>query len=422
LPTNSLSSAAISLGYAPAKALNQLAVAKWQGKIFSWVYLIAIFSFPVSSYIAEFAGIQSNILSIAARGITLLATLYYAGFMVYHGLFRPIRLVFIFLLFWVLYIVRIVYDTTNTPYLLGRPAIDYYLFGILISFLCTIPYFVPVRYNTRQLYFRIWMLLLVLSTVGLYNNLTSDTLFFMRSGGNERLNPITFGLHAALLGALSLFYFTQSVQKTLWRMVALGGLAISITNIALSASKSPTLFLCISILIFCYYQFLRRRIFAVLMVIGVLIAGVAYVLGSSSAEAFMLVLDRFVNIDSDLSSLERIEMLQNAIDQFTQHPFWGSFLEERIFKEYPHNLVVESFMALGLVGGIVFVSYYLWAWFSMIRYVRSGQLDAVGFICLSMLVVTVFSGGLAFATDFWISTAVISCLARNTRYSDPLAG
>ena len=67
-------------------------------------------------------------------------------------------------------------------------------------------------------------------------------------------------------------------------------------------------------------------------------------------------------------------MVSGAVNQFFESPVFGSFLEEKIFKEYPHNLLLESFMATGILGGLLFVIYYLrFLWVTMRNIFRSNQ-------------------------------------------------
>ena len=91
---------------------NLEVVSSKQQTNFEWVYIISLLSYPFSSYISEFLGLGSNILSVVSRAVTLFSVLAYAGFLISNGLFRPVYIFYVFLFFWILYSVRIMYDTT----------------------------------------------------------------------------------------------------------------------------------------------------------------------------------------------------------------------------------------------------------------------------------------------------------------------
>jgi O-antigen ligase len=125
-------------------------------------------------------------------------------------------------------------------------------------------------------------------------------------------------------------------------------------------------------------------------------------------DMLLLVITRFTDIADDTSSVERWDMLSGGFIQFLKEPLLGSFLEERISREYPHNLVVESFMATGLVGGTLFVLYYVASIRSMAGVLFQTGLSFISLATLSVIILSLFSGGLSFSVDFWFNTAVIN--------------
>jgi hypothetical protein len=180
------------------------AVGHAQGRLFVFSFLSCIFAYPLSSYISEFLGIQSNILSIMARACTLAMVLLYFGFLLLNNLFRPVPAFYLFVLFWLFYVIRILHDTLLYGWMLGRPPSEYYLFAFVLSFFCSFPFFVPVVIPVKFMEKITMGILVVLNLLGAWNILSADSLFMERLGGNERLNPILFGMLAAMLAALSI--------------------------------------------------------------------------------------------------------------------------------------------------------------------------------------------------------------------------
>jgi hypothetical protein len=134
----------------------------------------------------------------------------YIFFLVYYRIFRPNIFFYLFCLFWFIYGIRIINDTTTSAWQLGRSTGEYFLFAFVLCFLCSIPFFVSVRYPLKRIENWAFYILIVLNILGLYNNLNADNIFVERLGGNEKLNPIAFGMQAALLIIVSLIKLINS--------------------------------------------------------------------------------------------------------------------------------------------------------------------------------------------------------------------
>jgi hypothetical protein len=91
-------------------------------------------------------------------------------------------------------------------------------------------------------------------------------------------------------------------------------------------------------------------------------------------------IDRFNLVKAsveDGSVLYRIIVLNKGLETFYDHPFTGLGIGSSGISltgfdevEYPHNLVVESLMELGIIGGIVYLAIYLYFFVYNLRIVR----------------------------------------------------
>jgi O-antigen ligase len=73
---------------------------------------------------------------------------------------------------------------------------------------------------------------------------------------------------------------------------------------------------------------------------------------------FPLIYNRFINIQADGSTHERIAAYNDAWKQFINAPIVSSdfVLTSGIGRGwYPHNIVLESLIALGIIGGIIII-------------------------------------------------------------------
>jgi O-antigen ligase len=386
---------------------NVLKISKRNEVLFGIVYVISLFSYPLSSYISGFLGIESNILSIGARALTVSSISFYIFFLIRNGLFRPTWVFYLFLVFWIIYAIRIIYDTSTYSWMLGRPTNEYILFAFVLCFTCTIPLYIQVKLPGIILENVVFYLLLLLNLLGLYNNLTADNLFLERLGGNEKLNPIIFGNLASYLLVISFLKFLRFNNS--WAILVLLVIAIcmALTNLFIAASKSPIIFTILSLFLMTIFYIRKKNIKAVILLILTIAIGISSIFVLGLQDIFLLTLLRFSEISSDNSSVERLDQLMGGLNQFLKNPLFGDFLEERVSREYPHNLVLESFMATGIVGGSLFLCFFIGFIFVTFYNIFKSHLHFMTFIALSALVVSFFSGGLSFSVDFWIAAPIM---------------
>ncbi len=250
-----------------------------------------------------------------------------------------------------------------------------------------------------------WGILVGLNLMGAWNILTADSIFLERLGGNERLNPILFGMLAAMLAAQSLVRLLQPGNLLAVKLIHIATVLLGFFNLVASASKSPVLFfltVLFGLMIFHSRKGNKKSLFLLLFILA---GGVAAIFIYGLQDMLLLLLTRFTDITDDASSLERWEMLSGGFIQFLQEPFFGSFLEEKIWKEYPHNLVVEAFMATGIIGGTIFVLFYAFALRAAFKLLFVTGFSFISLSVLSVVILSMFSGGLSFSSDFWVVSA-----------------
>jgi len=154
----------------------------------------------------------------------------------------------------------------------------------------------------------------------------------------EAVNPITLG-HAAtttLIAALCLLRRPLRAAGMPW---LLAGCAAAAATLLLAASRGPLLCLAAAGLT---YAAATRRWYWLLLMAAVLLPWVT----DPNSELWI----RFASIEEDESALERLVLQANAIEQFLANPIFGSAFVELELQTYPHNLLIETAMALGLVG------------------------------------------------------------------------
>ncbi|MBS1590240.1 MAG: O-antigen ligase family protein [Bacteroidetes bacterium] len=370
--------------------------------------LFFFYSFPILTYVYELIHTQSNSLSIALRAITLI----YAIFLVYFN-FSKRRFYtsidfWLFLGFWIAYTPRIIYDTTFNTHYLGQKPIDYILFGLMLGFFSSLPFFNKFKVDESKLEQNIYFITALLCVCGLLYALSSEKLFIDRVRGNHKLNELSFSIIAATLMIISVKRIFMKGVVFLWKPIAFLTLVLGIGCLLISGSKSPMLCFLIFLLLF-IFQSLKASPIKVLIMFCLALSLIIYIIIQFDLFFMFEILTRRIShFSSDQSTLARNRSLSGAWSQFLDSPFIGSFIEEKMTRQYPHNMVLEAFMALGILGGLLFFVLYLR--FAVRTFLLSWrtQFSIIPVLAMLHFVVSLSSGSLGFDYEFWASFALIA--------------
>lgn len=305
-----------------------------------------------------------------------------------------------FLAFLVLYFLRLLYD-----YFAGAPgdpgtALVFYGAAVMIPALalCTArPGFIDWRRTG-------WRLVVVggLTCVGalaMFQLQLDEALVESGRLEAQRLNTITMGYTAVttMLSALYLLPGSNAKQRLL--LAGLGGAATQ--ALFLSAARGPLVALVVCLV---FYMVFARRFFWPLLLSAACVAVVLADPESILITRFMILWEG--GAVNDLSASERLEFQGRAWEQFLGSPVLGSGFAEKVSGTYPHNIVIEAFMATGVVGVILLVFLLVRAIRCSTWMVRAGDLLPV-LLLVQYAVNSQISGSLAASDALWATTAVV---------------
>jgi O-antigen ligase len=243
---------------------------------------------------------------------------------------------------------------------------------------------------------------------------SQDVTLHGRYQGNDILNSVSYGHMGVTAIILGLFVLLQIGRvKRAWYLrvgaaatVCLGAFSI------LAASSRGALVAGIVVVPLIGYLGLRcgSRFITVAMCI------VLAVVFSVSATYFSrngLKLDRLLasaaayDTTSDSVNI-RHSMIRDAWLEYMDHPWLGSSIVERNALIYPHNALVEAFMATGTFGGSAFALLILAAIYRAMRFIRRDPAMAWIPVCfLQQLIGAMFSGGLYGNVPLWGMMAIM---------------
>jgi O-antigen ligase len=255
-----------------------------------------------------------------------------------------------------------------------------------------------------------------------------------RVGANERLNAISSSLYSSCLIAISFKRTFLSKTSLVSVLTNICCLSVGLYSLLLTSSRGPLLFLSIYLILLLFHSARSNMPKTLAIILFVVIGFVGIIQYFGLGEIFYeMFISRFTTVAGssiDESAEGRAVAYQGAISQFLSSPFIGSFLEERTLKQYPHNIIIESFMALGIFGGLLFVVIYSRCVFFCISDLIKSNFSALFTISLGSCVIVLFSGGLAFSIDFWFGYALSAvffakmrkqrCRTIDTKYANNL--
>jgi len=393
--------AAIPLA-APDAAPPQAAGRSVNTSLYALFLALALTGYPLAGVVTSALGREGPTISYAFRILVLVLGAGLSGQAVLRG--RPRMLPVLLLIFFSLYVVRLYYDAFIDP----LPGADFaFLFYVSVVLApCLAVALASDGYDeTKFALSTFWVgsvacvSITLLDAAGWAVSRLEDTgrLSF------DALNPITVGFTGL---------FTLLAIIALWRQrprlipAFLVGGAFAIYSIIEAASRGPAAAgaFAIAVLALARRNFL---LFALLLAAG---AYFAYFADDTSLK----LLSRFEGVGTDASSAERLFFLQNSIREALDHPLFGHAYAETVTFQSPHNLIIESGLAIGLLGVAIMVVIY----FQIVRrawlLAKAEHEFLAGLLCCAFVNANL-SAALWSSVEFWIPVILGAEAARRLK-------
>lgn len=382
---------------------------------------LALGGFPLVLGIASLLNIESQTLSVPYRGSILALSLLCLFLSLsqrrddwYWG---PARIpLFVFL---ILYTFRLLIDTLfPTPNSAFEPWLIW-LFFFGIGIIPMWPFLVKASPVIRWAAVK-WLYGYLLAgavvnlgvSVASYQALDSE-VFAGGRAATETLNAISLGQLGASLSLISLYLILRKkggwLQKSAGNLVLGASIFLGAAILMASGSRGPLVAFVIALGLYVLVNF-RKLGGSIFFGIGLVVLALLSALSAIVSSTDLVALQRFeVLLDdplSDMSFSGRVELARDAFDQFLANPFLGSALVELESGYYPHNIVLESFMATGLFGGLAFVAFCVVCLRIALRNLKSDE-AWIGLFFIQYFVGNLFSGSLFIGWNFWITMACV---------------
>ena len=219
----------------------------------------------------------------------------------------------------------------------------------------------------------------------------------------ERLNPISMGVYSSICFLSCSLTIRNGSASRQTRLIATLGIALAFVVLILSNSKGPLLSLIVTII------FINRK--------NVVYLGEFFLLATASVLLMLSLTDLMSGLieriallasgELDESSLERLTGLSRAYEMFLENMVFGSAaIIPNSIVGYPHNLIFETAMALGIIGLLVLSVVCLSALKIIVKFEHHNTISAlfIFFACFSMVSGSLYSS----ASFFFLLACIIS--------------
>lgn len=218
--------------------------------------------------------------------------------------------------------------------------------------------------------------------------------------GFSKLNPITLG-HVGCTTVLAVVVVWND-RRDWWRWAGMAGGFLGITVLIYAASRGAivTLVVCLVLVVVC------RKLWSQALAVGTLAVFAIPVLAIFDLEA-LLRQTGLSKIGTDQSSGERFDVIGIAFQEIGNNWTFGSSYTLPDGLGYPHNIFVEAFMAMGVLGFTLFAALCIRTGIAAARNLgdKNGMLALIFF---QFILAGQFSGALyAGWPGFWVTMAVL---------------
>ena len=318
---------------------------------------------------------------------------------------------FIFLF---LYSCRLVYSVyLGNEILLYSDKNQYVLYWFCMCVIPGINFLFLEKFSSIKYIYVAWISLALIIIPSLFKDIHTSSQFSEQGRlATAAINPISLGHYATSVSLISFYiilnkssFHNKLPSITNHTLVYLTTFATGIVITFLAGSRGPLLALLIcSVLLLTSCQ-LKNKISNYTLWALILLL-VLFCVSNTFIGKENLLLNRLLSTGDDLDGADsqtRGYVYYMAIQLFLEHPIIGFGLELPNAEGYPHNLYLESFLAIGVSGGLIFiiiVTYTLMVSIKLI-FAKSSQWQWIGVLFIQYFIGGCFSGALYGSSSFW---------------------
>lgn len=266
----------------------------------------------------------------------------------------------ILIIYWILLVLRMVYDIffRSDVYLVDTAQLWLYVFGICLAGIFTaLKTYDSIDYEKSFKW--VWWAFFFVLVMTLFSNqaLLSNTDTDYRIDGNIALNTISFGNLGVTATFLTLYMFLEERPTKMLKVLGVILILISVYCILRAGSRGPILG---ATVVGLFWYFSKRKKVGIGLISLLLLTLILFLFQelilSLMGKISPVIEDRIRETLEGRGGNERNVLYETAISAFTDSPFVGK--QFGIFDgfgtyAYSHNIILDSLMALGIIGGLM---------------------------------------------------------------------
>lgn len=372
------------------------------------VYLLA--GFLLSSSIPSLIGMKEVSFNIIYRGSVLLLSLLF----IFLSLNKRISFKGFGLLmcFFGLYFFRLFHDLllSKTKLYEGETVSEYLqlALGVVVIPTVAILFLDFKKFNFSFAFRALYNILLGVLILTLILRLGTD--ISGRSRGDLEIGILLYGQYGTTLSILSFYMLVVKKINLRW-FIYLVGFIVGFITIYISASRSPFLALLLCMMLFMIVRYGGLKSILIITSCGLVLYLSFFQIMSLIGEYFQSSFLIRLELALEEGNSGREDFLYQGFDEFINSPFFGNafLIQNGVHAgSYPHNLILEAFMATGFFGGIIF---FIWVIknivVSRLVIMKRLEFDWIALIFYQFLIFAMFSGSLYKSNLFWYYTAIL---------------
>jgi hypothetical protein len=372
--------------------------------IFIQISLIAltILGFESVTFLSSNYGENSQVFSIAYRIIYLLL-----GLIVIRKFYLKVKVtifnksVLIIMVFWLLYLLRALYDTGFDSVTDRSPTLEFWAFIMFLCFMPIFPLIIPINFATLNYAKKaVFSLAILVNILGLINNLKNvSNTGTVRLNANEVLNAITYGQTGVILIIMAFTSISKKNIKFIYFNLIF--ILLGLSNVALAASRGPVIELLVVLIFYIILNYKRNR-YSSLFIVGIVLFALSTIF-TGYLYIFNSVIERIISTNGQE---DRPLLFAESWQRFVANPVLGN----RAISEWAHNIFLGSLEVLGIIGGILMLIIYKNALKECVALVKIKSTDWIALLLMMQLVGSLMSGAIWNAIPFWPLLGLISNL------------
>jgi hypothetical protein len=367
--------------------------------LFALVAALSFVGYPLAGSLSALFSVDSTTTSYPFRGLTV--TLSFLLIML--SLTRTLSSIKItFVVFLILYSARMLYDMYYSP--LDLPDARFSgLFFLVTVLIPIVSLGISRAYYDEELLAKYILILSTISTVlifalglaGLNSTLDANGRL-----GFSSLDPVSVG-YTALFSLISIYYLWKKSKRFTRLVIYMPVVTVALWVVLLTAARGVVIsaFLCALSL-----SVKNKRAMYVLLGFSL----IAFI-GLQDWISSLPIADRFLNTGADSSSLERIDRISAAFTLMMQNKMFGYAYVDTYYFSFPHNLILESGMALGVFGATLMIWIQIY-YFIVIRSSINNAQRYTAFLGIIGLSAAWLSSTLWSSAGFWVPLILLEAV------------